>query len=89
MEKQEAIEMLQNLIANIESDHVSIVETKGEAGGPLSWLTLILSGSPQIMRAADNGEAFLKRHNKREKEFAKQAERQRPTQDFLNKSYNI
>jgi hypothetical protein len=50
MEKQEAIEMLQSLIANIENDHVSIVETKGETGGSLSWLTLILSGSPQIMR---------------------------------------
>ena len=45
MEKQEAIEMLQNLIANIESDHVSIVEIKGESSGSLSWLTLILSES--------------------------------------------
>lgn len=46
MEKSEQIAMLKSLIANIENDHVSIVQVK--ADDDESTLTLIFNGSPEI-----------------------------------------
>ena len=53
MEKQEAIAMLKSLIANIENDHVQVVEVNAEEGGSLAALTIVMSGEPEIGRIAD------------------------------------